>query len=154
MKKWGLIWLCVLLSILMILMQGCDKNSDVNENYEKTDDNRYGVEIDGCRLEETVRADGEVVTYVIVKYLFTNYSGEAMPFSYLFKTEVYQNGVALGDGSSPYLNYIDNSFTKIQAGITIETERAYQLKDLETDVEVNVENVITDKVISKTFSIR
>lgn len=115
----------------------------------------YKVEIDSCRLAEDY--EGEDV--VIVKYIFTNNSENPTAFWTAFDDNVFQNGVGLNesyvvDESANYSS--DNQTKEIKKGASIEVEVAYELNDTATDVEVEVEELISfnDDVVTKTFSIK
>lgn len=115
----------------------------------------YKIVIDSCRIAK----DYEGESVVIVKYLFTNVSDDdAASFMFTFEDTVYQNGVGLNeayilDDSANYSS--DNQTKEIKAGATIEVEVAYELNDETTDIEVEIEELISfdDVKITKTFSI-
>lgn len=115
----------------------------------------YSVVIDSCRLAK----DYEGKDVVIVKYIFTNVSGEnATAFWTAFDDTVYQNGVGLNESyfvsdSAGYSS--DNQMKEIKAGASLDVEVAYELNDTTTDIEVEVKELISfnDDVVTKTFSI-
>lgn len=124
-----------------------------NNKYPKGNIGNYIVTIDSFRITENY---GEPI--IIVKYSFTNLSEEADSFLYSISAEAYQNGVEL---DTPILvdsaaNYsFENENAKIEPGITIDVEVAYELKNLNADVKVVVKERF-DKggnKITKTFSL-
>ena len=116
----------------------------------------YSVIIDSCRLAK----DYEDEPVVIVKYKFTNEKDDdSASFMLAITDNVYQNGVGLNkayilDDSANYNS--DNQSKEIKKGASIEVEVAYELNDTETDIEVEVKELISlsDKKIVKTFSIK
>ena len=76
-----------------------------------------------------------------------------------FDDTVYQNGVGLNESYvlEESANYDSDAHMKeVKKGSSIEIERAYELNDTETDIEVEVKELFgTDnKVVKKTFSIK
>lgn len=134
--------------------QGSDSAQAAEENENSLGD--YSVEIDSCRLAK----DYEGKDVVIVKYIFTNNNAEeSTAFMWAFDDTVYQDGVGLNesyvvDDSANYS--ADNQSKEIKAGSSIDVEVAYELNDTETDIEVEVKELISfdDKTITKTFSIK
>ncbi len=122
---------------------------------ENTNLGDYEVKIDSCRLAE----DYEGNAVVIVKYIFTNNSDDSTAFWTAFDDNVYQNGVGLNEAYvlADSANYSSDNQTKaIKTGASIEVEVAYELNDTTTDIEVEVEELISfnDDVVTKTFSIK
>jgi hypothetical protein len=158
MKK----YLCGLLALLVALTF-CACSADGNEDQgtgtasgSTADSNLgdYQVEILGCRLAKTY--DDKAA--VIVKYKFTNNSDEAANFMFAFDETVYQDGIGLNQSyfMDDSANYDSGNQTKdIKTGASIEVEVAYELNDTTTDIEVEVEELISfsDKKITKTFKI-
>ena len=115
----------------------------------------YSVTIDSCRMAK----DYEGNKVVIVKYTYKNVnSDDATAFDIAFMDRAYQNGVELNkayvlDDSADY-NY-DNQSKAIKKGASLEVEVAYELNDTTTDVDVEVEELISfdDTVIKKTFTL-
>lgn len=116
----------------------------------------YNVVIDSCRLAK----DYSGKPIVIVKYLFTNNSGEADSFSWSVDDNVYQDGVGLNksyvvDDSA---NYSSNNQTKeIKSGVTLAVEVAYELNDTTTDIEVEVTELFSfssNKKVTKIFTLK
>ena len=147
MKKWGLIWLCVLLSTIMLLMQGCGnddsnymnlgegQNTDtkadggwiLNKDAKDTVFGDYALKIEGCRVEGRV---------LFVKCVFTNNSAEEASFAEHFGTELYQNGASLTFCFAGTAGHTMSS--KIKPGVSFELEISYILNDTESDVEIEV----------------
>jgi hypothetical protein len=124
-----------------------------NNNDPKGNVGNYIIKIDSFRITENY---GDPI--IIVKYSFTNLSEEADSFLYSISAEAYQNGVELDTPISvdSAANYsFENKNAKIEPGITIDVEVAYELKDLNADVKVVVKERF-DKggnQITKTFSL-
>lgn len=116
----------------------------------------YSVVIDSCRLAK----DYEGKNVVIVKYKFTNVSGEEpVAFYTTFEDEVFQDGVGLNRAyvlkdSAKYNE--DNQTKQIKKGASLDVEVAYELNDKETDIEVEVSELFSfdNTTIKKTFSIK
>ena len=173
MKK--IICFLIAISAIVCLLVGCDlgdtdvttggdngnatpdSTTGTQETEASTQDSKlgkYNVVIDSVRIAEDY--SGEPI--VIVKYIFTNNDDDPTSFMIAVSDEVYQNGVGLNgcyfvDDSANYS--ADNQTKEIKKGVTIEVEVAYSLNDTETDVEVEVSELISfnDKKISKTFKI-
>ncbi len=136
-----------------------DQGSGTVDTADSTEDEDanlgdYAVEILSCRLAKDF--DGKDV--VIVKYKFTNNGDEASAFYTAFSDNVYQDGVGLNasyfvDDSYDYSS--DNQTKNIKTGTSLEVEVAYELNDTTTDIEVEVEELISfnDSKVTKTFSI-
>ena len=162
MKKLGIILLCMLLMstfVLFALGSGSDDSGDGDQGSGSADNSTalgdYTVVIDSCRLAK----DYEDKDVVIVKYVFTNNADEATSFDVAFIDHAYQDGIGLNGAYvlADSANFNDENQSKqIKTGATIEVEKAYVLNDLETDVEIEVEELFSfsDKVIKKTFSIK
>ena len=168
MKK----FLSVLLSIILVLSfaffavgSSSSEDEDVTQKAGKADgevaDNAegdelgdYGVIIKDARITE----DWEGKPVIVVMYNFTNNSEENAAFAWTFSDNAFQNGIGLekaymlADGDT-YDSA--NQSKEIQPGASLDVEIAYVLNDSETDVEVEVEELISfdSKTISKTFSI-
>ncbi len=132
-----------------------EAGSAVVENEAENTLGDYQVEIKNAR----VTTDWEGKPAVVITYGFTNNSSEPEAFWLAFEDAVYQNGVGLEkafmlkDGD-PYDE--SNQNKEIKSGVTIDVDVAYILNDAETDIEVEVKELISfnDDVISKTFSIK
>ena len=139
--------------------QGSANATEGAETTEATEDNTrlgdYSVEIKSFRLAKAY--DGKPV--VIVTYTFTNVDDdEAAAFYLTIKDTVYQNGVGLNEAlfladSAKYSS--DNQTKEIKKGASLDVEVAYELNDTTTDIEVEVEKLISfdKKVLKKTFKI-
>ena len=165
MKKWLslLLALAVLLSFAAFALGSSSDEEDSSqgsgEAAKATVDNTalgdYSLEIKSCRLaKDYVGKD-----VVIVTYTFTNVNDDdATAFYLAFSDNVYQNGVGLNesyvlDDSANYSS--DNQMKEIKKGASLDVEVAYELNDTTTDIEVEVEELISfsDKKLTKTFKI-
>ena len=158
MKKRGTILLCVMLSLLLLLTQGCgsDGNDDTNtkENHGWTA-NKYAedgnndddkTENEGWVANQNVkdisfgdyivriegcRSEGKVL---FVKFKFTNNSSEPATFSQCFGAELYQNGASL---TFCYAGTAGLSMSsQVKPGVSLELESSFILNDIESDVEI------------------
>lgn len=116
---------------------------------------QYKVEIKDARLTK----DYENKPAVVVTYSFTNNADEATAFTWTFEDTVYQNGIGLEHAyvlaeGDPYDEA--NQMKEIKKGVTLDVEVAYVLNDSETDIVVEVAELISfsDAVVSRTFSIK
>lgn len=159
-RKALLTLLVIAVFVLFAVASGSSETVDQGSDVVTTEvDNAtlgdYSVEIDSCRLAK----DYEGNAVVIVKYIFSNVSGDnATSFMVALDENVYQNGIGLNetyfvDDSANYSS--DNQMKDIKKGASIEVEVAYELNDQETPIEVEVSELFSfsDKVITKTFSI-
>ena len=132
-------------------------NQDVLPEYPPLDSANnvgdYNVVIDSIRLHHDT--SGEDI--VIIKYLFTNVSGED-PANFLYDTvyNVYQNGQELEQAYflDDEANYSNENLNKdILAGTTLEIEVAYELTNTTDDIQVEVyEGFSFDDIkLTKTF---
>ena len=163
-KKIGIILLCLALMCsftLFALGSGEEEGSeDQGTSAAEKDENGsnlgdYNIEITSCRLAK----DYEDKDIVIVKYKYTNNSDNPTSFMVAVDCTVYQDGVGLNECyiAADSANYSsDNQSKEIKKGATIEVEEAYVLNDSTTDIEVEVEELISfsDKKITKKFSIK
>lgn len=134
-----------------------DNQGNGNSSVNSDDSNlgNYSVEIKSFRLAE----DYEGKKVVIVKYNFTNNGDDSQSFNIAFDDNVYQNGVGLNEAYilADNANYsADNQSKEIKKGASLEVEVAYNLNDTTSDIEVEVEELISfnDKKVTKTFSIK
>lgn len=163
MKKIMSVFLAVLLVLsFSIFALGSGESETENQgndvatsSKEESNLGDYKVDIKDCRIAK----DYEGKSVVIIKYLFTNNSEEPANFMFAFKDNAYQDGVGLNESyvlsdSAKYSS--DNQTKDIKKGASLEVEVAYELNDTTTDVEVEVEELISfsDKKITKTFSIK
>ena len=146
-----LLWEAVKMTAKKTTQAKGEAETTVEEN-EKLGD--YAVDILGCRLAK----DYEGKDVVIVKYKFTNNSDKAANFMFAFDDSVFQDGIGLNeslvvDKSAKYS--ADNQQKDIKPGASLEVECAYELNDTKTDIDVEVKELISlsDKTISKSFSI-
>ncbi len=165
MKKLLTSVICILLVAIFALFalasgesevatQGSDA-AEIASKSENTELGNYSVEIVSCRVAKDY-ADKPVV---IVKYKFTNNDDDPASFMVAFDDNVYQNGVGLTtaiilDDDANYSS--DNQVKEIKKGTSLDVEVAYTLNDATTDIEVEVKELFSfsDKIISKTFSIK
>ena len=135
------------------------ESEEVNETAKpssnKSNLGKYDVAIDSCRL--AIDYSGKDI--VIVKYVFTNNSGDSASFSWSVDDNVYQNGIGLKecyfvDSTANYSS--DNKTKEIKPGVPFEVEVAYTLNDLTTEIEVVVTDLLnlSGKSVEKTFSIK
>ena len=162
---------CFLASLIMAtgLLSACGSGTDfqgttsvgnvtnsVQGNVSSSNLGDYNVVIDSCRLAEDYR--GKPI--IIVKYLFTNNSGESDSFMWSVDDNVYQDGVGLNesyfvDDSANYSS--DNKTKEIKSGVTLAVEVAYELNDTTTDIEVEVTELISfssTKKVTKIFTLK
>ena len=160
--------LSLILAVLLVgmfsmfaLASGEDSSTDnqgsgtADTSSDKSNLGDYTVEIKSCRLA----TDYEGKAVVIVKYGFTNNGDEPQAFYIAFDDKVYQEGIGLNeayvlDDSANYS--ADNQTKQIKSGSSIDVEVAYELNDTSTDIEVEVEELISfnDKKVTKKFSIK
>lgn len=124
---------------------------------QATDSNvgEYSVDIKSARLTE----DYEGKSVVVITYGFTNNSDDAASFYIAFSDKVYQDGVGLEkayvlDDSDPYDD--GNQYKDIKTGATLDVEVAYVLNNSESDVVVEVKELISfnNDMVTRTFSIK
>lgn len=147
MKKRGLVFFCVMLSVLMLLMQGCgvpdkDATEDTNGNSttQESGNDDYQVEIIDCKKDDYGYA-------VYVTCLFTNNSEEEMAFYRVFSHNVYQNGVGLTEMTS-------DVYSNVKSGVSAEVTLAYVLRDKTAPIEVEIRSGLNpDYVVRKTFTL-
>ncbi len=162
----------IVLSILAILVfvffavASGDSDSDTSKSTqsagevasESADDSSLGdyqVEIKNARLTKNYEGKDAVV----ITYGFTNNADEPAAFWLAFEDSVFQGGVGLEkayvlkDGD-PYDEANQNK--EIKSGVSIDVDVAYILNDTETDIEVEVKELISfsDEVVSRVFSIK
>lgn len=163
-KKIGVALLClVLMCSFAVFALGSSEeegSEDQGSSVAQKDDTGsnlgdYSIDIVSCRLAK----DYQDKNIVIVKYKYTNNSDDPTSFMVAFDCTVYQDGVGLNEcyvaaDSAKYST--DNQTKEIKTGASIEVEEAYELNDSTTDIEVEVEELISfsDKKITKKFSIK
>ncbi len=146
--------------VLSLAACGGTTTSQGSQDAEGTEsvDNKlgsYSVDIKSCRISE----DFEGKPIVIITYGFTNNGENSAAFYTSVSTEAFQNGIGLNECyfAEDGANYNSENQTKeIKTGATLDVEVAYNLNDTETDVEVEVTEWISlsDKKLTKTFSIK
>ena len=124
-------------------------------NSSDNDLGKYEVVIESCRLAN----DYTGAPIVIVKYKFTNNDDDPACFSWTFDDAVFQGGVGLNecylaDDTAEYST--DNQTKEIKKGASLTVEVAYKLNDTETDIDVEVSELISlnNKTVTKKFSIK
>ena len=137
--------LCVLLAVLMLFsLSACGKDKTANSNLIKLGD--YELLYKGaCIMEDSDGNDAIVLTLD-----FTNNSKENASYLWSIDETVMQNGVEL-DVASIITDYdtfetvIDNQFTDIAPGTTLEVRTAYVLNDASSAVEATFEQMFGKK---------
>ncbi len=160
-------WLSLLLSVVLVFTFGLfamgsgeseDGEQGSGSAVNQEDPNMLGdykVEISSCRLAKNY----EGKTVAIVKFIYTNVSDDSpSSFSAAFEDHAYQDGVGLNEAlflsdSANYSN--DNQIKELKKGSSLEVEVAYELNDETTDIEVEIQELISfdEKTLRKTFSI-
>ena len=114
----------------------------------------YEIEIKSFRLAEDY--EGEPI--IIVTYGFTNQGDRAANFMFAVDDNAFQNGVGLNeclfvDDSAHYSS--DNQTKDLRTGASLDIEVAYELNDEESDVEIEVTELISlnKNSITKVFKI-
>lgn len=160
MKKTKLMIAILLIAIFAVFAlgsgdSGTDDQGGANADGSQGNLGDYNVDINSCRVAQ----DYEGKPVIIIKYTFKNVADDdAASFSWSVSDKVYQNGVELEscyslDESAGYNS--ENQSTNIKKGASIEVEVAYELNDTTSDVEVEVEELISfdDKTVKKTFKL-
>ena len=156
-KKWWF-WTIIAVVVLAIAIGSSggrgtsDSPGDKNEGEGDLGD--YSVSILDYRLAK----DYEGKPVIIVKYSFTNNGDESESFLLAFDESAFQGGIGLNtcyfvEDSANYS--ADNQTKEIKPGASIDVEVAYVLNDSNTDVEIEVKELLSfsDKIIRKTFVI-
>lgn len=102
--------------------------------------------------------DGDVV--LVVTYEFTNNSEAATSFDSAISDKAFQQGVELGDvfsriGLEDVYDF-ESSSREIKPGVTIEVQEAYELNDLTSAVEIDIEemwNFLSKETLTYTIEI-
>lgn len=160
MKKIKLMIAILLIAIFAVFAlgsgdSGTDDQGGANADGSQGNLGDYNVDINSCHVAQ----DYEGKPVIIIKYTFKNVADDdAASFSWSVSDKVYQNGVELEscyslDESAGYNS--ENQSTNIKKGASIEVEVAYELNDTTSDVEVEVEELISfdDKTVKKTFKL-
>lgn len=101
--------------------------------------------LDACIMQDSDGKDAIVLTLE-----FANNSEDSTAYAYSVMETAYQDGVAI-DPATVYINeedwdqVTDQQYTKIKPGKTIEVQSAFVLDDPEGEVEVEFEDLYTDK---------
>ena len=156
--KWIIAVLLIAVFAVFALGSGESETDDQgNGNVSESAGNlgKYNVEINSCRVAQDYQGN----PVVIIKYTFKNVSSEnAASFAWSVSDKVYQNGVELQtcysvDESAGYNS--NNQSAEIKKDVSIELEVAYKLNDTTSDVQVEVEELISfdDRTVKKTFKL-
>lgn len=150
-----------LFALLLLILCSCGGTGETGNQGSgsasdgSTDLGDYEIVIESCRLAD----DYEGKPIVIVKYKFSNNGDDPACFAWTFEDHAFQDGVGLNecyfaDDSANYSS--DNQTKEIKKGASIYVEVAYILNDTTTDVEIEVSEYISlsDKKLTKTFSIK
>lgn len=156
--------LLVILTIVFIIFN-LDDNSSKNYNNSNGNSKTY-IEGEGtisdCYIaikDYSITTNYNEEPILLVKYSFNNIDDVAKTFSSVIDDTAYQNGVEIISPISTYgiENYNWRDKTKsIQPGATFEFNVAYELKDTNSDVTIELLPIIHNKYstkISKTFSL-
>lgn len=145
---------CILCSCFSTSVEDNQGSGTVSPSDGDSNLGDYKVTIDSCRMA----TDYKDTPIVIIKYTFTNNSDDPASFYLTFDAEAFQNGIGLNRcyvvaDSANYSE--DNQRKAIKKGATLSVEIAYELNDTTTDIEVEVEELISfsDKKVCKTFSL-
>lgn len=151
MKKTVIIVLCIIGGLALLLggcMAGCVAigASAVNTAVEEAEVvategvfGDYQVEIVDARFSK----DYNNKDCVIITYNFTNYSSESSAFWLAISDTMYQNGVGLNE---VYILKnddadLDSNMKEVKNGASVLVEKAYELNDTITDLEVEITDV-------------
>ena len=162
MKKILIVALIVVLCL--ITFAGCEVTSEEETSANNVEESTssapeklgdYEISIVSCRPAFDYKGD----PVIIVKFKFNNNDDDPTSFLVAFDYDAYQNGVGLNttfllDDSADYSS--DNQYKEIKKGASLEVEVAFDLNDTNTDVEIEVSELISwrDDKVTKTFSIK
>jgi len=93
-------------------------------------------------VKDSVVVENDGKKILIVTYTFTNNSDESKAFDIVITDKLFQNGVELGPvytswGLEEHYNP-DNKSKEIRPGVSLDLQKAYELNDPTTDVEVEL----------------
>lgn len=115
----------------------------------------YYVRIEECEVTKDYSGD----PILLVKIAFTNNSNESKAFLYNVEAKAFQSGVEIQSPISTYgINNYDwkDKSNEIKPGVTYEFNLAFELKDKQSDVTVELTPYWSSNnsaVVSKTFKI-
>ena len=145
MKQTKTKFFCLLLAALMLFsLTACGKDKTADSNVIKLGD--YELLYKGaCIMEDSDGNDAIVLTLD-----FTNNSKENASYLWSIDETVMQNGVELEVASiitdyDTFENAIDNQFTDVAPGTTLEVRTAYVLNDESSTVEATFEQMFGKK---------
>ena len=108
----------------------------LSDSAEKTENNagKFNAVPVSCRIGKNY-ADDPVV---IVKYAFTNNSDSPASFIWSVDSKVFQNGIELT--AEYFMDDVDAALenAEIKPGVTLELEKAYQLRDTTAQLEISI----------------
>lgn len=124
-------------------------NSSVEAENSETSNNTlgdYGCVVKSAKLTK----DWTGKDAVLLTYEFTNNSSNPISFDVALNDHVYQDGIGLeiailSDDDTDYLD------VEIKPGVSKEVRKAYVLRDTTTDLEVEIEELISfsdDKIVT------
>lgn len=124
-------------------------NSSVEAENSETSNNtigNYGCVVKSAKLTK----DWTGKDAVLLTYEFTNNSSNPISFDVALNDHVYQDGIGLeiailSDDDTDYLD------VEIKPGVSKEVRKAYALRDTTTDLEVEIEELISfsdDKIVT------
>lgn len=161
-KKKRLIIIAVI-AVIIIIIGVISSAGGGNDNTEGTPSSNSSVEADateasgntvgdyGCVVKPAkITKNWEGKDTVLLTYEFTNNSSSPASFDVALIDRVYQDGIGLettilSDDDTDYLD------VQIKPGVSKEVKKAYILRDTSTDLEVEVEELISfsdDKIVT------
>lgn len=170
-KKKKLIIIGVIIAVIIIIAVAAsgsesndDKNTSSNENTtvssvnaekKETDENTIGdfkCVVKGAKLTK----DWEGKDAVLITYEFTNNSDSPISFDGALDDKLYQDGIELesailsNDEEAKLIDAVD-----LKPGITKEVKKAYSLRNKESEIEVEIQEVFSfsDDMIKTTINL-
>ncbi len=119
--------------------------ADTTENNSNTIGN-YGCVVKSAKLTK----NWEGADTVLITYEFTNNSKSPASFDVALVDHIYQNGIGL---ETTFLDDEDTDLldVEIKPGASKEVKKAYKLRDTSTDLEIEIEELISfsdDKIVT------
>ena len=157
-KKWWF-WLIIGVLVVALIAGGSTENSgdqgsgSVTPSGSSSTLGDFKVVISSCRIVEDYKGD----PVAIITYEFTNNGDDPAAFIWSLNADAYQNGIGLTTAyffdDSVYSS--DNQMKEIKKGATLSVDVAYTLNDETTPIDIEVSEIfsLTDKKITKTFTI-
>lgn len=170
-KKKKLIILGVIIAVIIVIAvaaSGSESNDDtntssnenttvssVNAEKKETDENTIGdfkCVVKGAKLTK----DWEGKDAVLITYEFTNNSDSPISFDGALDDKLYQDGIELesailsNDEEAKLIDAVD-----LKPGITKEVKKAYSLRNKESEIEVEIQEVFSfsDDMIKTTINL-